>query len=287
MIAPDQSHREPPRDGDPWSPSLAARRNADDIDGIARAARCASSILRTLVRESRPGASTADLDASARGMIARAGAEALFLGYRDEAGPPFPGAICACINDEVVHAPPSARRLAPGDVLTLDLGLRLDGWCADTARTVRIPGEPPDPEADALVSAVERVLETAIAMIAPRVRWSTIALAMESAAAAASCGIVTQYIGHGIGRRLHEPPRAPAFWTGYDGPDFTLQPGMVLAIEPILTRPAPATGFRTPVLLAEDGWTVRTADGSLAAHAEDMVVVTETGGTVLTRRGNP
>lgn len=267
-----------------------------DIEAIACAARAARQAVVATAHAARPATTTAQLADIAREHIERAGAEPIFLGYQQgDATPPYPAAACICINDEVVHAVPGPRPLESGDLVTIDLGLRLDGWCADTAHSFIVDddrasrGVPPRQDAAApstgpatLLHALNHSIDTALAMMAPGTPWSTIARALEQIAIDAGCGWVTQYVGHGIGRRLHEAPRAPAFWTAFDAPDFTLREGMVLAIEPILTRSEPPTPAPTPVALDHDRWTVRTADGSIAAHEEHMVAITASGPRILT-----
>jgi len=228
----------------------------------------------------------------ARCLYEREGAESLCLGYRQGDSPSFPGAVCICVNEEVVHAIPGPRLLHAGDVVTIDIGIRLDGWCADMATSLIVdPGDQGsvDERVVRLVRTAKWLTVQMIRLMRPGVPWSVIAQTMERIVEASGFGIVTQYIGHGIGRTLHESPKAPAFWSGFSGPDFVLEPGLVLAIEPILTlgrgehRPCPrgasAEGslprWRMPVRLLPDSWTVVTADGLPACHEERMVRITQ------------
>ncbi|MEM8835147.1 MAG: type I methionyl aminopeptidase [Planctomycetota bacterium] len=245
-----------------------------EIRAIERAADSQRAILRELADAVVPGIQTIELDALARTLIARLGAEALFEGYRQGGSPPFPSPVCVSVNDEVVHGIPGDRVIEAGDLVSIDVGIRLDGWCADSGTCVVAGGGAG--EAAELVAATRRVLDLAIESVRAGVRWSEIARELERVTFGMGLGIVTQYVGHGIGRELHEPPKVPAFWEGFHGSDFTLEVGQVLAIEPILTgakgKPGPAR-----IRLARDGWTVTTEDGVLAAHEERMIVV-EPGG---------
>lgn len=252
--------------------------SADEIRAIERAAVVQRAILRSLADATRPGVRTAELETLARTLIEESGAEALFEGYRQGNSPPFPSPVCVSVNDEVVHGIPGERVIEAGDLVSIDVGIRLDGWCADSGTSV-IAGGVPGEGAD-LVAATRRVLDFAIESVRVGVRWSAVARELERVTHELGFGIVTQYVGHGIGRELHEPPKVPAFWEGFHGSDFTLEEGQVLAIEPILTlaagRPGPAK-----IRLARDGWTVTTEGGVLAAHEERMIVVERGGARTL------
>lgn len=277
-----------------------------EIEAMARAGHVAACTLRSALDAAIPGATTAQLDAAAREAIRAAGAQAIFPGYVQGNSPPFPAATCISVNEEVVHGIPGPRPLAPGDLVTVDVGVRLAGWCADSARSIVVPCLPnQEPtaaqavrarEAQSLIDATCRLLELAIDLIRPGIAWSRIAAALERAAWDRGFGIVTEYIGHGIGRDLHEAPRAPAYWTGFKGEDFVLEEGMTLAVEPMLTsRREPSGGalgrgvdadglpaWRTRIRGAGDGWTIATRDGSLACHEEHVVAVVSGGSRVLT-----
>ena len=279
----------------PASP-LITRRTRAEIEAIRAAGAVAASILHLLGESVAPGVTTGELDDLAHDAMRRAGAEPLFLGYSQGGARPFPATTCISTNDEVVHGIPGDRRLTPGDLVSVDVGLKLRGWCADTASTFLVTdGTPHDPEAFQLIATTRESLSLAIDMIRPGRHWSEIGAALEAHAAGSPFGIVTEYVGHGIGRTLHEPPKAPAYSTGFAGHDFTLEPGMVLAVEPMLTGGrspgAPADvgpdglpAWRSRVKLGADGWTVTTADGSLACHEEHTVAVTASGCEVLTVR---
>jgi methionyl aminopeptidase len=244
-----------------------------EIDSMAAAGTILVGILEVLRAEIRPGVTTGDLDRIASDMIADAGAVPSFLGYGSN--PPFPGVICASVNDEVVHGIPSTRRrLADGDVVSIDIGCIVDGWHADCARTWtvgRVPREVLD-----LVDATRRGMEAGIAAARAGNRLGDIGHAIESLAHARGYGIVRPFVGHGIGRAMHEDPQVPNY--GRPGTGLAIEAGMCFAIEPMYTLGA------DDVYVADDGWTIRTVDGSLAAHFENTIAVTEDGPRLLTER---
>ncbi len=237
----------------------------------------------------RPGVTTLELDAIVRETIGAGGGKVLFEGYRQGASPPFPGACCVSVNDEVVHGIPGERVIEAGDLVTIDVGIRMggdEGWCADSATTLLVDSpEGADSERARLLQTTERALARAIDMMSPGVRWSSIAMEIQRIADEAGFGVVEEYVGHGVGKALHEPPRAPACHP-FDHlgtiADFELREGMTLAVEPILTLASPARTGRTAVRVRDDGWTVVTQDESVACHAEHTVAVTGSGAIVLT-----
>ena len=244
-----------------------------EIDSMGAAGAILVDILQALHAEIRPGISTGDLDAMAARMIADAGAVPSFLGYGSN--PPFPGVICASVNDEVVHGIPSSRRrLADGDLVTVDIGCIVDGWHADCARTW-IVGRAPREVVD-LVDATRRGMEAGIAAARAGNRLGDVGHAIESVARERGYGIVRPFVGHGIGRAMHEDPQVPNY--GRPGTGMAIEAGMCFAIEPMFTLGA------DDVYVADDGWTVRTADGSLAAHFENTIAVTENAARLLTER---
>jgi methionyl aminopeptidase len=219
-----------------------------------------------------PGVSTADLDEVAEAFIRERKATPSFKGYRG-----FPASICASLNEEVVHGIPSPKRiLKEGDVLSLDFGAIWDGYHADSAVTVFV-GEPPSAEAEKLVRVTEEALEAGISQIRPGGRLSDISHAVQQVVEGAGFSVVREYVGHGVGRSLHEDPQIPNYGLPGRGPE--LRPGLVVAVEPMV-----AMGDWKTRVLADD-WTVVTADGSLAAHFEHTIAVTEDGREVLTARG--
>lgn len=226
-----------------------------------------------------PGATTADLDAVAAAVIADTGALPSFLGYYD-----YPATICVSVNDEVVHGIPSGRELQPGDVVSIDCGAIVEGWHGDSALTLVLPEA--DPADVALADLTERAMWDGIAALAVdgglADRLAVVGDAVEDAVAAADAdtnggvpfGIVQDYVGHGIGSAMHQPPDVLNYRARDRGPK--LRPGMCLAVEPMITR----GGHATEVL--DDDWTVVTADGSRAAHWEHSVALHEGGIWVLT-----
>lgn len=253
-------------------------RSAAQVDKLRLAGRLLASIMTKCRGACIIGATTADVDAVAAREIRRAGAESLFQWYPEyQPGTGFPACTCISVNDEVVHGIPGDRIIRDGDLLSIDCGLRLGGWCADCA--VSIPIGTVAPEVSRLQATTKGILLEAIRLIRPGRRWSDIAHRMQQMAENESIryGIVREYVGHGIGRKLHEAPKVPGFVSNdYLHEDFRLKAGMVLAIEPMLSLGTGATR------VLRDGWTVVTADRSVAAHEEHTVVVTPNGAEILT-----
>ena len=220
-----------------------------------------------------PGATTAELNAIAERELRRARATSAFLGYAPGGAPPFPAVLCTSVNAVVVHGIPDRRQmLREGDVVGIDFACHKNGYCADAARTVAV-GVISAP-AGALVAATEECLERAIRACVPGARLGDVGAAIQGHAAALGYSIVREFVGHGIGRDMHEPPSVPNHGRGGSG--LRLQAGMVLAIEPMLN--AGGGG----VLMLDDGWTVVTADASLSAHVEHTVAITSEGPRILT-----
>ena len=225
--------------------------------------------LRTTVKD---GMSTLEIDEDVEAFIAAAGAQPAFKGYRG-----FPATVCVSINEEVVHGIPSPhRRLKEGDIVGLDLGCIVEGYYADCAFTMAI-GEVPS-GVQRLLDVTRESLERAIAECRPGRRLGDVSHAVQTHVERHGLGVVRAFVGHGIGRALHEEPQVPNFGEPGRGPQ--LRPGMVLAIEPMVTM----GGWEVRVL--DDGWTAVAQDGSLAAHFEHTVAVTEDGPDVLTRRAS-
>ena len=242
-----------------------------EIERMLAAGQILAEILEVLRAQLRPGVTTGELDEIASRMIREAGATSSFLGYGSN--PPFPGVICASLNDEVVHGIPSARRrLTDGDIISIDIGCILDGWHADCARTWTI-GAVPD-EVSTLIDATRRGMEAGIAAAVPGNHLGDIGHAIETVAHEHGYGIVRPFVGHGIGQAMHEEPQVPNY--GRPGSGMLIEAGMCFAIEPMFTL------GDDDVTVDDDGWTVRTADGSLAAHFENTVAVTEHGPEILT-----
>jgi len=246
-------------------------KSPDEVAKMRVAGSIVADTIDTVLASVGPGVSTADLDAVAEAFIRERKATPSFKGYRG-----FPASICASLNDEIVHGIPSPKRiLKEGDVLSLDFGAIWDGYHADSAVTVFV-GEPPSAEAEKLVRVTEEALEAGISQIRPGGRLSDISHAVQQVVEGAGFSVIREYVGHGIGRNLHEDPQIPNYGLPGRGPE--LRPGLVVAVEPMVTM----GDWRTRVLA--DDWTVVTADGSMAAHFEHTIAVTEVGHEVLTAR---
>ena len=250
----------------------------EEIDKMRRAGRIVAGTIDRVLAAVRVGVTTAELDAVAEAYIVEQGAIPSFKGYGGGGGRvPFPAVICTSLNDEIVHGIPSSKRsVAEGDLLKLDFGAIWEGFHADSAVTV-IVGESHSAEAEKLVRVTEEALEAGIAQIRPGGRLTDIGAAVEQVAGGAGFEVVREYVGHGIGRALHEDPQVPNYGKAGRGPE--LKPGLVLAVEPMVN----VGGWETRVLA--DAWTVVTEDGSLSAHFEHTIAVTEDGHEILTARG--
>lgn len=245
-----------------------AVRSRDEIARIREACLVVHDILRELAAAAVPGTSTAELDRLAEARTRAAGAEPAFLGYHG-----YPASVCISVNDEVVHGIPSPRRvLQDGDIVGLDFGVVLRGWYGDSAITV--PVGRVAPPAARLLEVTAGALAAAVDAARPDRRVGDIGAAVQAHVEPCGFSVVRDFVGHGIGRRLHEPPQVPNF--GVPGAGARLRPGMVLALEPMVN----AGGFQVETL--EDGWTAVTQDGSLSAHFEHTVAITEDGPEILT-----
>ena len=249
---------------------MIVRKTPAEIEIMARAGRVVASTLELLEAEAREGVTTGDLDRIAEEHIRSFGGVPTFKGYRG-----FPGSICASPNEMIVHGIPGAYRLKDGDLLSVDVGVTLDGFVADSAITLPI-GRVSDTALD-LIDTATRGLEAAIAQCRPGNRLGDVSHAVQEVVEAKGYGVVRALVGHGVGRSMHEDPQIPNYGPAGRGPK--LAPGMVFAIEPMIT-----TGS-WGVLAGDDGGAGYTDDGSLAAHVEHTVAVTEAGPRVLTTRG--
>jgi len=252
-------------------------RSRREIDLMRRAGSVVGNVHRKLKELAQPGISTGELDRIALRMAKEAGGVALFKGVRSpQAKFPFPGAICASLNEEVVHGLPSDKTvLKEGDVLSVDYGIELNGYCGDSARTLAIGKI--SSEDQHLMDVTEEVLGIAIAECRPGVLWSHIAGKMESRAKLAGLGVVKDFVGHGIGTQMHEDPRVPNYVSReLLNNDIMLAEGLVLAIEPMLNAGT------EDVKTLSNGWTVVTADRRCSAHFEHTIAMTGSGCEVLT-----
>ncbi|MEU2063172.1 type I methionyl aminopeptidase [Streptomyces sp. NPDC013455] len=249
------------------------------IDAMHAAGRVVGRALTAVREAARVGVSLLELDEVARKVLRAAGASSPFLGYRPSFAPtPFPAVICTSVNDAIVHGVPTRYRLRDGDLLSVDCGAVLDGWAGDSAISF-VVGRP-RPADLRLVETAERALAAGIGAAVAGNRIGDIAHAVGRVCREAGYGIPQGFGGHGVGRRMHEDPEVPN--EGRPGRGLPLRPGMVLAIEPMLTA-----GGGDAYHTAADGWTLRTSDGSRAAHAEHTVAVTEHGPRILTARDTP
>jgi methionyl aminopeptidase len=244
-----------------------------EIDKMRRSGKILAATIERVLAKVRVGVTTAELDEIADSSIRSQGATPSFLGYGH---PPFPASICASINEEIVHGIPSPdRSVKDGDLLKLDFGAIWEGFHSDSAVTV-IVGDARSADAEKLVRVTEDALEAGISQVKAGGRLSDIGAAVQQVAEGAGFSVVREYVGHGIGRSMHEDPQIPNYGEPGRGPQ--LKPGLVVAVEPMVN----VGGWETRVL--PDDWTVVTADGTLSAHFEHTIAVTEDGPEVLTAR---
>jgi methionyl aminopeptidase len=251
-------------------------KSREQIERMRRAGRLVCEALKRCREATKPGVTTGQLDALAEQIIAEnPGSVGLFKWYPTyKKNEGFPAVTCISVNDEVVHGIPGDRALHEGDLVSVDFGIRIDGWCGDSATTIPVGRVSPDRVK--LCEVTEHVLRIAIENVRPGKRWGQIARQMQNYAERAGMGVIKDFVGHGIGQAMHEDPKVPNFASRDGAGDFEIKPGMVLAIEPMCTLGTD----RVKVL--GDGWTVVTADGKAAAHYEHTVAVTDTGCEVLT-----
>ena len=249
-------------------------RTAEEMDAIARGGVIIAGLIEELPTQISPGVTTAQLDRFCEDyIVSHDGAEPAFKGLYG-----FAGSVCISLNQEVVHGIPSPQRvLAAGDIVSVDMGVRLDGWCSDSAWTFPV-GEI-SKEARALLEVTERALEAAVEEAVAGKHVGDIGAAVMRTVGTSGYGIIKELVGHGIGREVHEEPQVPNVGRPGHGP--LLREGMVLAIEPMLSAGSPA--IRT----LRDGWTVVTADGALSAHFEHTVGITAQGPKILTALAGP
>jgi methionyl aminopeptidase len=252
---------------------VVTRKSRAEIERMRRAGRIVAEVLALVERELKPGVSTAHLDRLAEAHIRDAGATPSFKGYPGiNPRRPFPASLCISLDDEIVHGIPGERTIREGQIVSVDAGAIVDGWHGDAARTFFV-GVPPEP-IRALIDTTRDAMMAGIAAAVPGNHIEDISAAVEDVARPLGFGIIRQFVGHGIGTEMHEEPQVPNYRTGRRG--RKLEPGLCLAIEPMFTL----GDYRAHVL--DDDWTVSTIDGSLAAHFEDSIAVTDSGPEILT-----
>jgi methionyl aminopeptidase len=251
---------------------VIVKKSPEEIAKMARAGTVLVDTLALLAERIRPGVTTGQLDQLAERFIRSRGAAPTFKGYRG-----FPGSICASPNAMIVHGIPGPYRLQEGDIISIDVGVTLDGWVADAARTFPV-GEV-SPQAANLLAATEQALHAGVAQCSAGKRMGDLSSAIQEVAESAGLAIVRSLVGHGIGRSMHEDPQVPNYGRPGRGP--LLEEGMVLAVEPM------TTAGRAPVRVGGDGWAIFSQDGSPAAHFEFTVAITAEGPRVLTPWDRP
>jgi methionyl aminopeptidase len=244
-------------------------KSAAQIAKLREANLVVAEVLDVLAAAAAPGVSTWELDQLAAKRLKQLKADSAFLGYRG-----YPAVLCASLNSTIVHGIPRKDLvLKNGDILSLDFGAFKDGWCGDSARTLEIGAV--SPQAHALVAATRESLEKALAQCVVGRRLGDVSWAVQSHVEVRGFSVVRQFAGHGIGRHMHEPPQVPNYGEAGKGP--RLMAGMVLAVEPMVNQGG------DDVVIEDDGWTAVTKDGSLSAHFEHSVAITENGPMVLSR----
>lgn len=248
-------------------PSVELKTRAE-IERMKTAGRIAGLTLKEVARHLKPGVTTKDLDRIAEKFIRSQGATPTFIGYRG-----YPASLCVSINEEVVHGIPGNRVIKAGDVVSVDVAATMDGFVGDTAVTLAVGDV--GAKAEKLIRVTDACLQAGIEAMQIGARLGDVAYAVQSVAEKENFGVVRDFVGHGIGRAMHEEPAVPNY--GQKGTGLRLEPGLVIAIEPMITLGS----WEVDVL--SDGWTVVTRDGSLAAHFEHTIALTEDGPVILTK----
>lgn len=248
-----------------------------EIELMRTAGRVVYDVLDRMRKMTRPGITTADLNEVAERMIADAGGEPLFKGVRTSGVKfPFPSVICASVNSVVVHGIADGRVLEEGDILSVDCGVRLKGYCGDSATTVAVGRI--STEAQRLLDVTSKSLDLAISEMRPGRRWCEVATLLQSYVESAGFSVVREFVGHGIGQQMHEEPKVPNYTDRRQKKnDFRLEPGMVIAVEPMVNQGSAAVKVGDA-----SGWPQVTRDGRLSAHFEHTIAVTQDGVDVLT-----
>ena len=246
---------------------MIIRKTEDQLEQMAAAGAVHARCMKMLTAKVRPGVTTAELDEAAERFIRSQGGVPTFKGFRG-----FPGSICASPNSMVVHGIPGPYELEKGDILSLDIGVTLDGWVADGAST--IPVGPIDETTGRLLKVTKESLDAAVAQVVPGNRIGDISNAVQTTVEAEGFSIIRSLVGHGVGQSMHEEPQIPNYGQPGRGPE--IEPGMVFAIEPMVNVGGP------DIYMDDDGWSVYSRDGSMAAHFEFSVAATEGGPRILT-----
>lgn len=256
--------------------TLKSRR---EIDLMRDAGQVVAQAHRVAAEMIVPGTTTREIDAAVERLFAQQGATPLFKGFPGKV--PFPAVTCISVNEQIVHGIPGDYALREGDIVSVDTGCRLHGWCGDAAWTY--PVGKIDPASQRLMDVGQNVLRTAILGLRSKRRWSDVAREMQQVARSAGFSVVEKFVGHGIGRQMHEPPQVPNYVNkSLKDEDFEIQPGLVLAIEPMINA-----GTKE-IRILKDGWTAVTADGQRSVHFEHTVALTREGPILLTEGvGNP
>ena len=259
-------------------PTLSVLKSPREIELMRAAGRIVRQVLEEMREQVRPGVRLSDLATAAEEIISSAGAEALFKGVVSPATKfPFPAAICASVNDVVVHGIPDDRVLDEGDILSVDCGVRLKGYCGDAATT--LPVGQISPSTAKLLEVTQQTLGLALSEIRPGRLWSEVAERMQHHVESAGFSVVREFVGHGIGQEMHEEPKVPNYTDRQQRKqDFRLEPGLVLAVEPMVNQ-----GGKEVKIGDSSGWPQVTGDGSLSAHFEQTVAITSDGVDILTR----
>jgi methionyl aminopeptidase len=252
---------------------MVTRKSRAEIARMRQAGRIVAEVLALVEQELKPGVTTGHLDRIAEAHIRKSGATPSFKGYPGiNPRRPFPASLCISIDDEIVHGIPGERTIRSGQVVSIDAGAIVDGWHGDAARTFFV-GDPPE-DVRRLIDTTREALMAGIAAAVPGNHIDDISAAVEAVAMPHGLGVIRQFVGHGIGTAMHEEPQVPNYRTGRKG--RKLEPGLCLAIEPMFTL----GDYRAQVMA--DDWTVSTIDGSLAAHFEHSIAVTDNGPEILT-----
>jgi len=251
-------------------------KSRDEIDAMRRAGRIVKRVHDRIRELCQPGVTTQRLDEEAYRVITDAGATGLFKNYPTyRPGEGFPANLCISVNEEVVHGIAGEREIRDGDIVGIDCGVKIGGWCGDAATTILVGDVPA--ETRKLCEATEHVLQLAVENIKPGRKWSQVARLMQKYAESRGLSVVREFVGHGIGQQMHEDPKVPNFVSKeLVKNDIELRPGLVIAVEPMCNL-----GGRE-VLTLDDGWTVVTADRQPSAHYEHTIAVTDSGAAVLT-----